>query len=231
LGHVVEFGSGYGAFTLAAARRTTGTVFALDIEPSLIAHVQQRATAQGVTNIQASVRDFVAEGIGLASATQTHAMVYNLLHLEEPVTLLAEAYRVLRPGGRLSVIHWRRDIPTPRGPSLAIRPSPQQCKEWIAAAGYVHIEDVDRYDEPSVFAPENLLREARWQKAIPADAIPRICVLDPDGDIVRYLRATGQASLTPQALIHATARRWLALCYNFGMKLVGAKQVPHDDEM
>ena len=112
-GHVVEFGSGYGAFTLAAARRTTGTVFALDIEPSLIAHVQQRATAQGVTNIQTSVRDFVAEGIGLASATQTHAMVYNLLHLEEPVTLLAEAYRVLRPGGRLSVIHWRRDIPTP----------------------------------------------------------------------------------------------------------------------
>lgn len=185
MGHVVEFGSGYGAFTLAAARRTTGTVFALDIEPSLIAHVQQRATAQGVTNIQASVRDFVAEGIGLASATQTHAMVYNLL----------------------------------------------QCKEWIAAAGYVHIEDVDRYDEPSVFAPENLLREARRQKAIPAGAIPRICVLDPDGDIVRYLRATGQASLTPQALIHATARRWLALCYNFGMKLVGAKQVLHDDEM
>ena len=89
----------------------------------------------------------------------------------------------------------------------------------------------NRYDEPSVFAPENLLREARRQKAIPAGAIPRICVLDPDGDIVRYLRATGQASLTPQALIHATARRWLALCYNFGMKLVGAKQVLHDDEM
>jgi uridine phosphorylase len=50
-----------------------------------------------------------------------------------------------------------------------------------------------RFDEPSVFAPENLLREARRQKAIPAGAIPRICVLDPDGDIVRHLRATGQA--------------------------------------
>ena len=41
-----------------------------------------------------------------------------------------------------------------------------------------------RYDEPSVFAPENLLREARRQKAISAGAVPRICVLDPDGDIV-----------------------------------------------
>jgi ubiquinone/menaquinone biosynthesis C-methylase UbiE len=70
-------------------------------------------------------------------------MVYNLLHLEEPVALLHEACRVLQPGGRLSVIHWRRDIPTPRGPSLAIRPTPGQCKEWIAAAGFHRIQDVD----------------------------------------------------------------------------------------
>lgn len=54
-----------------------------------------------------------------------------------------------------------------------------------------------RYDAPSVFAPENLLREARRQTTIPAGAIPRICVLDPDGDIVRYLRVTDQASLNP----------------------------------
>ncbi len=54
-----------------------------------------------------------------------------------------------------------------------------------------------RYDAPSLFAPENLLREARRQKTLPAGAVPRICVLDPDGDIVRYLRATGQASLNP----------------------------------
>ncbi len=145
-GDVVEFGSGYGTFTLAAARHTTGAVFALDIEPALIDNVQLRATAQGVTNVQATVRDFVAEGAGLASATQTHAMVYNLLHLEEPVTLLQEAWRVLQPGGRLSVMHWRRDIPTPRGPSLDIRPSPEQCKEWIVAAGFVHIKDVDVAD-------------------------------------------------------------------------------------
>jgi len=54
-----------------------------------------------------------------------------------------------------------------------------------------------RYDAPSLFSPENLLREARRQKAIPEGAIPRICVLDPDGDIVRYLRATDQACLNP----------------------------------
>ena len=45
-----------------------------------------------------------------------------------------------------------------------------------------------RYSQPSAFAPENLLREARRQKGIPAGEVPPVCVLDPDGDIVRYLR-------------------------------------------
>jgi uridine phosphorylase len=46
---------------------------------------------------------------------------------------------------------------------------------------------------PSEFQPENLLREARRQKGLGAQNIPPIGVLDPDGDIVRYLRATGRA--------------------------------------
>ena len=51
------------------------------------------------------------------------------------------------------------------------------------------------YDQPSVFAPENLLREARRQKALPVRTVPRICVLDPDGDIVRNVLAGDQAIL------------------------------------
>jgi purine-nucleoside phosphorylase len=44
---------------------------------------------------------------------------------------------------------------------------------------------------PSVFEPENLLREARRQKNLPGSAVPEICLLDPDGDIVRALAETG----------------------------------------
>lgn len=54
-----------------------------------------------------------------------------------------------------------------------------------------------RYDQPSVFAPENLLREAKRQKALRDGDVPPICVLDPDGDIVRHLRATGVARSNP----------------------------------
>jgi len=45
----------------------------------------------------------------------------------------------------------------------------------------------------SVFAPAALLREARRQKGLAAISVPSVCVLDPDGDIVRRLRETGQA--------------------------------------
>lgn len=51
------------------------------------------------------------------------------------------------------------------------------------------------YNEPSVFLPENLLREARRQKNIPENNIPEICVLDPDGDLAEYLVASGGATL------------------------------------
>jgi hypothetical protein len=45
----------------------------------------------------------------------------------------------------------------------------------------------------SVFAPSALLREARRQKRLAAVNVPSVCVLDPDGDIVRHLKTTGQA--------------------------------------
>lgn len=49
------------------------------------------------------------------------------------------------------------------------------------------------YNEPSVFTPENLLREARRQKNIGNCNVPDVCVLDPDGDLVDYLLKTNQA--------------------------------------
>jgi purine-nucleoside phosphorylase len=48
-----------------------------------------------------------------------------------------------------------------------------------------------------VFEPANLLREARRQKGVPAVDIPEVCILDPDGDIVRALRRAGRAALSP----------------------------------
>jgi len=53
------------------------------------------------------------------------------------------------------------------------------------------------YEEASVFAPEHLLREARRQKGLRESAVPDVCVLDPDGDIVRRLKEAGRAARDP----------------------------------
>jgi len=53
---IVEFGCGYGTFTVAAARRTTGTVFALDIEPAMIEATRQKAESAGQRNVQTRLR-------------------------------------------------------------------------------------------------------------------------------------------------------------------------------
>jgi len=61
------------------------------------------------------------------------------------------------------------------------------------------------YDQPSVFQPENLLREGRRQRGRPDIPVPAVCLLDPDGDIVRHLTATGHATEHPGwACYHTT---------------------------
>jgi len=60
-----------------------------------------------------------------------------------------------------------------------------------AAAPILSAKD---YTAPSVFEPGNLLREARRQKGLPETGVPEICLLDPDGDIVRALRADGRGA-------------------------------------
>ena len=132
---VVDFGCGYGTFTIPAARIVRGVVYALDIEPEMVAQTDQKARAAGLANVRASQRDFVADGTGLPDALVDYAMLFNILHAEQPLILLREAYRVLVPSGIVGIMHWNYDPATPRGPSMAIRPRPQQCRLWAEQCG------------------------------------------------------------------------------------------------
>lgn len=73
------------------------------------------------------------------------------------------------------------------------------------------------YAEPSVFRPENLLREGRRQRGRPDVAVPEVCLLDPDGDIVRHLVRSGSAEEHPGwACYHTTL--W---CFDLDGRQVG----------
>jgi len=132
----VEFGCGYGTFTIPAARIINGNMLAIDIEQEMLDSTQAAALQSRLTNIKFILRDFVKEGTGLPDNSVDYSMVFNILHYEQPVKLLEEAFRVLRNGGIVGIIHWNYDPETPRGPGMNIRPKPAQCKQWAEQAGF-----------------------------------------------------------------------------------------------
>lgn len=140
-GDILELGCGYGTFTAAAAQRTSELVYALDIDPLMVADTAARIARAGYENVVIERRDFVANGFGRPDGSVSFVLMFNILHIEDPVGLLREARRVLRPGGSVAVIHWNMDAGTPRGPPLDIRPRPQQCKMWAEHADLHWVRD------------------------------------------------------------------------------------------
>jgi hypothetical protein len=59
-------------------------------------------------------------------------------------------------------------------------------KRWLIPVSLVRTD----YAERSVFQPESLLREARRQRRRNEQPVPDVCLLDPDGDVVRWLQQT-----------------------------------------
>lgn len=134
---VIEFGCGYGTFTIPVARRIAGVLTTVDIDATMVERTRQRASATGIHNVVCTIRDLFANGFGCQAGSQDACLLFNILHCEEPVRLLQEAARAVRIGGGVLVIHWRYDPSTPRGPSMEIRPRPEQIVEWAAQAGLV----------------------------------------------------------------------------------------------
>lgn len=140
-GDVAELGCGYGTFTIPLARRIGGSVRAFDIDAGMVERTTERAARAALENVVATRRDVLTEGYGLNNGSCAAALLFNILHGESPVELLQETAKVVRPGGTIAVIHWRTDIPTPRGPSADIRPGPDQILMWAKAARGLRLAD------------------------------------------------------------------------------------------
>jgi SAM-dependent methyltransferase len=131
-GPIAEIGCGYGTFTLPVAKNTNNPVLAFDIEPSMLETAREHTRHAGVTNVEFFQRDILEMGTGLESNSIGMILLFNILHFEERRIMLEEASRILKPSGTAAIIHWRKDIETPRGPSSNMRPDQNTILDSIS---------------------------------------------------------------------------------------------------
>ncbi len=156
---VVDVGSGYGTFSFAAADIIDGIIVGFDIEADMVDACNNIAIKNRVCNSYFEVRNVFEEGFGLDDGVADGVFLFNILHCENPQWLIAEAHRVLENDGKLYVMHWVYDAGTPRGPSLAIRPTPESLIRLISDMGFLHLRlfDIKPYHYGIVFSKRSCL--------------------------------------------------------------------------
>ena len=120
---VLDLGSGGGIDVLLSARRVgpTGKAYGLDMTDDMLALARANQARAGVTNVE-FLRGQI-EAIPLPDASVDVIISNCVINLSaDKDRVLAEAYRVLKPGGRFAVsdVVTRGDIPEPVRASLAL---------------------------------------------------------------------------------------------------------------
>jgi cyclopropane fatty-acyl-phospholipid synthase-like methyltransferase len=100
---VLDAGCGYGSSALWLARETGAEVVGVDLAPNHVAHARRLAVRAGVADrVRFHRRDFRNTGFAGGTFDVVWA-VESLCHAEDGDAFLAEAHRLLKPGGRLVV--------------------------------------------------------------------------------------------------------------------------------
>ncbi|MBN2834551.1 MAG: class I SAM-dependent methyltransferase [Candidatus Delongbacteria bacterium] len=139
---IIEIGGGYGTFTLPIAQKSNNTIISYDIEEAMIKRIELRCIEKNISNIMLKQRDVVDQGFEEKDESIGAVLLFNILHFDKRIKLLKEANRVISRNGKIFIIHWRKDIDTPRGPSLDIRPTPNDILYDIKDMGLCLCDEI-----------------------------------------------------------------------------------------
>jgi len=131
-GPIAEVGCGYGSFTVPVAKKTNGKIYTFDVEPTMLEAARVKVQKEHLSNVYFYLRDVLEQGTGLESNSIGMVLLFNILHFDEKRVMLKEASRILKHGGIVAIIHWRKDIETPRGPVVHTRPDKKEILEAVS---------------------------------------------------------------------------------------------------
>jgi cyclopropane fatty-acyl-phospholipid synthase-like methyltransferase len=130
---VADIGAGTGYFSSRLAKSPAApTVYAVDIEPAMVAYLTARAAKEGLKNLLAVQAG--PDGPNLPAPVDTVLIVDTFHHLPERVAYFTRLRRSIKPGGQLVIVDFRKDAPS--GPPVEFRFTPDQITSELSQAGF-----------------------------------------------------------------------------------------------
>ena len=131
---VADIGAGTGYFTVRLAKAVTrGTVYAVDIEPSMLEHIRQRAAGTGLGNVMTVLGSSTSPN--LPKPVDLVLVVDTYHHVPSRPAYFRGLKASLTPGGRVAIVDFRKDAP--EGPPREFRFEADQIVAEMNEAGYV----------------------------------------------------------------------------------------------
>lgn len=128
IGNIVDFGAGTGYFTIPVAKRTTGNVYALDIDVAMLEIIKEKALREQLTNIvpvQGSM-----EALPLPGDSIDMIIASLVLHEIEPLApLLQQMKNVLKKEGYLICLELEPKGSSEKAPRITLEGMEQAMKE------------------------------------------------------------------------------------------------------
>ncbi len=138
--HISDFGCGSGHMTLglSSAVGEDGVVNAIDIQTAPLEVVRSKAESLGIKNIKTIHADLeVQRGTGIEDSSQNLVFISQaLFQSQKKQEIIKEAYRILKIGGSLAMIEWKKGAGG-LGPPDDLRSSEDELRRIVEGVGFV----------------------------------------------------------------------------------------------
>jgi enamine deaminase RidA (YjgF/YER057c/UK114 family) len=165
---VADIGSGSGLFTrpLAQAVGSGGIVYAIDIDPDLLKHVEKTSRDKGLSNVRTVLA--AENDPKIPKPVDLIVIIDTLHHINNRGTYLAGLKRYLKPGGRIAIIDFSESWPEGHE---AMKYTFSELEELMRAGGYTRTEKAD-FLANNFFAVYSVSQSSRRYINLPGRATP-----------------------------------------------------------
>jgi ubiquinone/menaquinone biosynthesis C-methylase UbiE len=136
----IDLGCGTGTFSfpMLLCVGSEGIVYAIDDSAEMLERIRAKNPPPNLIVVHGDV-----SRTGLDNEIADFCLLSSILHeVEQPANLLAEAFRLLKPDGKLLLIEWKADLDSP-GPPQIRRLSRENVEQLFKQADFQNFQYID----------------------------------------------------------------------------------------